>query len=118
MTPQVVDPSHDLKQRTIANVERVKKQVQRENKARNRLHHSQLLKGSLKTLGRPMTASGPRIRSCQGIVAGKPVYDVSTFRKAQNDTMKDSNHMKASNLCSSILYPVRPPFMKMVIKDV
>ena len=69
---QRVDPGYDLKQRTIASVMRVKKQLQHESRTRySRVLCSQLQKGNLKTLGRPMTASGPQMRSCQGIVAGE-----------------------------------------------
>lgn len=106
----VVDPSHDLKQRTIANVERVKKQVQRENKARNRLHHSQLLKGSLKTLGRPMTASGPRIRSCQGIVAGVKSRHGFVRYHTNNSFIDNDNfsHRKLPETDGAIISSTRP----------
>lgn len=78
---QVVDPSLDLKQRTIAGVTKVKRQLDKTKRTRNfNLPHSQLQRGNLKSLGRPMTASGPLMSNCQGIVAGKPVlYQLRYF---------------------------------------
>lgn len=38
---------------------------------------AQLQRGHLKALGRPMTASGPLVNNCQGIVAGKSVLCLS-----------------------------------------
>lgn len=64
----------------MAGVLKVKRQLESEKRARHfRLHHSQLQRGNLRPLGRPVTASGPAMSQCQGIVAGKPVHYMSTF---------------------------------------
>ena len=57
----------------MAGVLKVKRQLESEKRARHlRLHHSQLQRGNLRPLGRPVTASGPAMSQCKGIVAGKP----------------------------------------------
>lgn len=71
---QVVDPSLDLKQRTIAGVTKVKQQLDKTKRARNLiLTPAHLQRGHLRSLGRPVTASGPLMNNCQGIMAGKSV---------------------------------------------
>lgn len=79
-TPQVVDPSYDLKQRSIAGVTKVKRQLENEKRTRYvKLHHSQLQRGNLKAIGRPMTTTGPGMSRCQGIVAGKSVHGLNVL---------------------------------------
>lgn len=76
-TLKVVDPSFELKQRTIAGVAKVKPHLDKTKRTRNfNLPPSRLQSGSLKPLGRPMTASGPPMRNCQGIVAGRFVWSI------------------------------------------
>lgn len=75
---QVIDPSLELKQRTTAGVEKIRKQLERTKRTRNIiLPPAQLQRGHLKALGRPMTASGPLVNNCQGIVAGESVLCLS-----------------------------------------
>lgn len=63
----------------MAGVLKVKRQLESEKRARHlRLHHSQLQRGNLRPLGRPVTASGPAMSQCKGIVAGKPVHSLCT----------------------------------------
>ena len=65
----------------MAGVLKVKRQLGSEKRERHfRLHHSQLQRGNLRPLGRPVTASGPSMSQCKGIVAGKPVHCMSTLR--------------------------------------
>ena len=77
-TYQAVDPSHDLKQRTLAGVSRVKKQLNQSKRSKQFSRPPSHLQrgygnpgGILRPLGRPVTTSGPLMRNCQGIVAGK-----------------------------------------------
>lgn len=96
-----VDPGYDLKQRTIASVMRVKKQLQHESRTRySRVLCSQLQKGNLKTLGRPMTASGPQVRSCQGIVAGFRTSHGFATTRTENSFIEDGKfpHINLSQM--------------------
>ena len=71
---KVVDPSFELKQRTVAGVTKVKRRLDKTKITGNfNLPPRRLQSGSLKPLGRPMTASGPLMRNCQGIVAGRSI---------------------------------------------
>ena len=93
----MVDPSYDLKQRTIAGVTKVKRQLENEKRTRNvKLHHSQLQRGNLKAIGRPMTATGPGMSRCQGIVAGKPVLILYVLGFVR----QDSPHLMNDILCA------------------
>ena len=80
---KVVDPSFELKQRAIAGVTKVKQHLNKTKRTRNfNLPLPQLQSGSLKPLGRPMTASGPLMRNCQGIVAGRSLRHVCSISRA------------------------------------
>ena len=82
-TVKVVDPSFELKQRTVAGVTKVKQHLDKTKRTRNfNLPPPQLQSGSLKPLGRPMTASGPLMKNCQGIVAGRSLRHVCLISRA------------------------------------
>ena len=80
---KVVDPSFELKQRTISGVTKVKRRLDKTKITGNfNLPPRRLQSGSLKPLGRPMTASGPLMRNCQGIVAGRSIGHVCPVLRA------------------------------------
>ena len=82
-TVKVVDPSFELKQRTVAGVTKVKQHLDKTKRTRNfNLPPPQSQSGSLKPLGRPMTASGPLMKNCQGIVAGRSLRHVCLISRA------------------------------------
>ncbi|KAL9988441.1 hypothetical protein ACROYT_G002886 [Oculina patagonica] len=100
----VVDPSFELKQRTIAGVSKVKRQLDKTKRTRNfNLPHSQLQRGNLKPLGRPVTASGPLIRNCQGIVASTRSYHGFARRQTTSslDNGKPSRVFSTSDIAIS-----------------
>ena len=80
---KVVDPSFELKQRTVAGVTKVKRRLDKTKITGNfNLPPRRLQSGSLKPLGRPMTASGPLMRNCQGILAGRSIGHVCPVLRA------------------------------------
>lgn len=100
----VVDPSFELKQRTISGVTKVKQHLNKTKRTRNfNLPPPQLHSGSLKPLGRPMTASGPLMKNCQGIVAGARRYHGFARRHTNGSlgSAKPSRVFSASDIANS-----------------